>query len=60
MFKIKDYDMVGPDDFHADNGLDPRRDNLGLPWLSVEITFIADVLETSQKMELQLVYPLEK
>ena len=42
VFKIKDYDMVGPDDFHVDNKLDKLRDNWGLPWLSVDITFTAE------------------
>ena len=35
VFKIMNYDMVGPDDFHEDNALETLRDNYGLPWLSV-------------------------
>ena len=41
MFKIKNYDMVGPEDFHEDDALDPLMDNKGLPWLAVQIRFVA-------------------
>ena len=60
VFKIKDYDMVGPADFHADNELDKLRDNWGMPWLSVEITFQAMMKYTPPTLKMQLVYPLEK
>ena len=59
-FKIKDYDLVGPVDFHEDDELDPLRDNLGLPWLQVKIVFQAEMLDTPQKMDVQLIFPLEK
>ena len=40
VFKIKDYDLVGPEDFHADRSLDKNRDGYGHPWLSIDIQFI--------------------
>lgn len=59
VIRIKDYDMVGPADFHSDNDIDPLRDNWGMPWLSIDITFKAELLETPQRMDISLVYPLE-
>ena len=41
VFKIKNYDLVGPADFHEDDKLDPLMDNKGMPWLSVDIKFLA-------------------
>ena len=40
VYKIKDYDLVGPEDFHADRALDKNRDEYGRPWLSIDIQFI--------------------
>ena len=39
IFKLKDYDLVGPDDFHEDRRFDKRRDAYDHPWLSIEIKF---------------------
>ena len=52
--------MVGPDDFHVDNKLDKLRDNWGLPWLSVDITFTAEQNMIPELMQIQLIFPLEK
>lgn len=39
-FAIKDYDMVGPADFHQDRSLDKLRSGeYDKPWLEITITF---------------------
>lgn len=35
------------------------RDARGLPWLSIHLTFKAELLNTPQKMDIQLVFPIE-
>lgn len=32
LFKIKDYDLVGPKDFHDDRSFDKSRDEWDRPW----------------------------
>ena len=36
-YKVKDYDMLGPADFHEDRNLDEGRDNWDRPWFSIDI-----------------------
>ena len=59
VFKIKDYDMVGPEDFHADRSLDKLRDDWGKPYLSIDIKFKPADKE-KDTLNLKLVYPLEE
>ena len=36
IYKLKDYDLLGPEDFHSDRSLDKwRTDNWNRPWLSI-------------------------
>ena len=39
IYRLKDYDLVGPNDFHADRRFDKLRDSYDHPWLSIEIIF---------------------
>ena len=44
LFKLKDYDLVGPMDFHDDRLFDKGRDGWGRPWLSIKINFYSSNL----------------
>lgn len=39
VYKVKDYDLVGPPDFHEDRRFDKLRDSSDHPYLSIEINF---------------------
>mmetsp|Transcript_3438 Transcript_3438/g.4552 ORF Transcript_3438/g.4552 Transcript_3438/m.4552 type:complete len:199 (+) Transcript_3438:555-1151(+) len=41
VYKVKDYDLVGPNDFHADRPLDKFRSGIynNKPWLQIKVTF---------------------
>lgn len=39
IYRIKDYDLLGPPDFHKDRLYDLLRDEIDQPWLSIEIRF---------------------
>lgn len=59
VFKIRDYDMVGPAEFHEDRSLDKlRNDKYDHPFFELRITF---TMATSKQDNLMLVmmYPLE-
>jgi len=71
VFKIKDYDMVGPDDFHQDRSLDKlRTGTYDKPWLEIEIFFtnalIGNMMQDSkqkhdaEKIVLTMIYPLDE
>ena len=59
VFKIKDYDMVGPEEFHADNVNDKLRDKFGKPYLSIDLTF-ESLTPKNDKMALKLIYPMSE
>ena len=67
-FAIKDYDLVGPEDFHKDRSLDKYRSGAydNKPWLQVNITFTSAILvgkktdKQAELMSLELAFPLDE
>lgn len=63
-YKIKDYDFVGPDDFHTDRSLDQLRNNLyNKPYLQIDINFLSAEKKsdgTPVETLLTMIYPLEE
>ena len=60
IYKLKDYDFVGPDDFHEDRRFDSHRDSVDSPWLSIDIKFYeAGQKRKKKELELQLSYRLD-
>jgi len=69
VYKIKDYDMVGPEEFHEDRPYDKNRDKYGRPWLSININFVEagraggknkETKDVKKEMDVQLIYPLDE
>ena len=56
IFKVKDYDMVGPAEFHEDRDKDTNRDAYGKPWFEIIVKFKSTF---EQPLDLTLVYPLD-
>ena len=56
---MKDYDVVGPEDFHLDRKFDQSRDSWGRPWFLIKIIFHS-TKPGGSKMEVDLVFPLDE
>lgn len=58
VYKIMNYDYLGPADFHEDRALDPTfNTNVDGPYLQLNITFTSTA---EQNLEVIMIYPLNK